>query len=79
MPPAHDERRKKMTAAAERMLHPSEIAQLMGVDRSTVYRWIRDRKLAALKVGRTIRVKKSDLEALRLDCSPGRAEQGRRS
>ena len=68
-----------MAASTERMLHPAEIARIMGVDRSTVYRWIRDRKLAALKIGRTIRVKKSDFEALSQDCRRPGAGKGKMS
>lgn len=45
-------------------LSPDEVARLLGVDRKTVYAAIHDGRLPALKLGRVLRVRESDLEAL---------------
>ena len=45
-------------------LSPDEVAARLRVDRKTVYAAIRDGRLPALKLGRTLRVSVEDLQAL---------------
>jgi excisionase family DNA binding protein len=45
-------------------LSPDEVARMLGVDRKTVYAAIRDGRLPALRLGRTLRVSVEDLGAL---------------
>jgi excisionase family DNA binding protein len=48
----------------EKLLSPEEVAEVLGVSRLTVVRWVRSGKLKGQKLGKkTIRVKASDLEA----------------
>lgn len=43
---------------------PLEVAQMIGVDRETVLRFVRSGQLAAVRLGhRTVRIGASDLEA----------------
>jgi len=44
-------------------LSPDGIAQTLGVPKSTVYLYLRDRHLPAFKVGKHWRIRKVDLEA----------------
>lgn len=39
-----------------------EIAQMIGVDEQTVYRWIKLSKLKAVKIEGNVRVKEEDLD-----------------
>ena len=52
-------------------LSPDEVARLLRVDRKSVYSAIRDGRLPALQVGRTLRVAVDDLQALAVDPSGG--------
>jgi excisionase family DNA binding protein len=45
-------------------LTPIQIAQELRVTDQTIYNWIREKKLPAVKVGRTLRVRRSDLERM---------------
>jgi excisionase family DNA binding protein len=48
----------------DRLLSPDEVAEVLGVSRLTVVRWVRAGKLKGQKLGKkTIRVKASDMEA----------------
>jgi len=40
----------------------TEAAELLGKSNATVYRLIKDRKLAAVYVGRTLAIRRSDLD-----------------
>lgn len=46
----------------EKLYTPQEIADLLKVDLRTVYRWIREGKLEALKAGSQWRIEESALE-----------------
>jgi len=43
-------------------LTPTEVAKLLKVTRLTVYRWIKEGKLKALKIEGIVRIKGKDLE-----------------
>jgi excisionase family DNA binding protein len=62
--------------ATERtVLSVAEAAVLLGVSRSTVWRWIKSGKLPAYRVGhKTIRIKRADLEMI---LQPARGEEVR--
>ena len=45
-------------------LSPDEVARLLRCDRKTVYKAIQEQRLPATKIGRTLRVKVADLDAL---------------
>ena len=42
---------------------PQQVAEILGVSRRSVYRWIKEGRLPALKFVSQVRVKESDLEA----------------
>lgn len=44
------------------MMTPEQVADLLQLNTETVYRLIRDKKLAAAKIGRAYRITKADLE-----------------
>jgi excisionase family DNA binding protein len=44
------------------IMTPEQVADLLQVDRETVYRLIRRRQLAATKIGRTYRIPRQDLD-----------------
>jgi excisionase family DNA binding protein len=44
------------------VMTPEQVADLLQLNTETVYRLIRDKKLAASKIGRTYRITKADLE-----------------
>lgn len=46
-----------------RFLTVAEIAELLRVRQETVYRWIKDRELAAIHLGRTVRISEADFDA----------------
>jgi putative molybdopterin biosynthesis protein len=53
---------------------PVQVAEYLQVHKVTVYRYIRDRELAAVRLGRALRILKSDVEEfLRLHQVAGRA------
>src|SRR5437660_10942086 len=55
-------------------LNISEAAALFGVSRVSVWRWIRDGRLPAARLGhRTIRIKRDDLERLLVQAAPADA------
>lgn len=47
------------------MLTPAEAAAFLNISRSTVYRYIRDRKLVPERCGRTLRISRGQLEWLK--------------
>lgn len=51
-----------MTNTKNRLLKPSEVALICGVSKRTVVRWIHEKRLRGVKVGRVWRVHKHDLE-----------------
>ena len=50
----------------EEFLTPQEIATRLKLTKATIWRWIRERKLPAIKVGSKVyRVKKEDYEKIK--------------
>ena len=47
----------------EKLLTPAQVAERLQITERTVYEWIRDGKLTALKLGRLWRIRQDDLEA----------------
>jgi excisionase family DNA binding protein len=45
------------------LLKISEVAEHLRVSERTVYRWLRDRQLTAVRIGGVTRVRRQDLEA----------------
>ena len=43
------------------LITPKQAAEILGVDRVTVYRWIKIGLLDAYKIGGIVRIKKDDL------------------
>ncbi len=48
----------------EELLTPQEVAQKLKIDMSTVYRWIREGRLKAVKIGHFWRISESELNRL---------------
>ena len=60
-------------------LSPLQVAQELGVSDQTVYNWVREKKLAATKIGRQLRIRRSDLErviAAHSTTAPDPSEEG---
>jgi excisionase family DNA binding protein len=52
-------------ATDKKMVSPQEAADQLSVDRDTIFRWIREGKLAASKLSpRIVRIRQSDIDAL---------------
>lgn len=45
------------------LMSPEGVADYFGVTRRTVYTWIKDNKLPAIRIGKTIRVLRSDVQS----------------
>ncbi len=41
-----------------------QVAEEMGLSDQTIYNWIKEKKLPATKVGRAVRIRRSDLERM---------------
>ena len=48
----------------EKLFTPQEVAQKLKIDMSTVYRWIREGRLKAVKIGHFWRISESELNRL---------------
>jgi len=48
----------------EKLFTPQEVAQKLKIDMSTVYRWIREGRLKAVKIGHFWRISESELSRL---------------
>ena len=48
----------------EELFTPQEVAQKLKIDMSTVYRWIREGRLKAVKIGHFWRISESELNRL---------------
>jgi excisionase family DNA binding protein len=48
------------------IMTPEQVADLLQLNTATVYRLIRDKKLAAAKIGRAYRIRRADVEAFLL-------------
>lgn len=44
-----------------KMLSVKETADLFGVTKRTIFRWIKSGKIKSVKIGRTVRIKKSEI------------------
>ena len=55
---------KTMLPQPPDILTPEQVAAYLQIDRETVYRYIRDGKLVASKLGRTYRIPKRSIELL---------------
>ena len=51
-----------MKSLERKFYSPSEVAQMLGVSRSSVYRWIDDGLLQAYQIAYVIKIKKEDLD-----------------
>ncbi|MFC1707049.1 helix-turn-helix domain-containing protein [Planctomycetota bacterium] len=47
----------------EELLKIEEVARELRVNTDTAYRWVRQKKLRHVRIGRTLRVRRSDLDA----------------
>jgi putative molybdopterin biosynthesis protein len=45
-------------------LTPLQVAHELGLSDQTVYNWIKEKRLPATKVGRALRIRRSDLERM---------------
>lgn len=43
---------------------PAEVADYFQVSRQTIWRWRREGRISAVKIGRTVRFSRSEIEAL---------------
>ena len=67
------------TPDQDQYLTALQVAQEMGVSDQTVYNWIREKRLPATKIARSVRVRRSDLErmiAAHSTTVPGGSEEG---
>ena len=48
----------------ERLLDVKEAAEMLGLKPSTLYQWAYERRLPVVKLGRTLRFRLSDIQAL---------------
>ena len=62
-----------------KLLTPTQISEMLQIDRRTIYRWIRDGKLPGFKIGGSaVRVKESDLEAfINKSAATGKGKENR--
>lgn len=59
---------------------PAQVAGYLQVHKLTVYRYVRERRLPAVRLGRAVRILKSDVdEFLRLNRVPSRSPRSRRA
>lgn len=57
-------KQERATDAEDGFLTPKEVCEMLRVGRSALYEWIARRELPHYKLGRLIRIKKSDLDEL---------------
>lgn len=55
--------RNEKTPTADELLLPREAAAYLRVNRSTIWRWQRDGLLGFIRVGNSVRIRRSDLDA----------------
>lgn len=59
---------------ADHLLRPSEAAKMLGISRGTLYNWTYQRRIPAVKLGRTLRFSRMELERyIRTHTQPARA------
>jgi DNA binding domain, excisionase family len=46
----------------ERYLNPREVSEILGISRSNVYKMIERKELVTLRIGKSVRIKGSDLQ-----------------
>lgn len=53
----------------EKFFRPSEVARMLGVSRSTIYRWFWEGKIKGIKFGeKNIRIARESVEAILSQC-----------
>lgn len=52
------------TSESDRYLSVIEVAEQLGFSDQTIHNWIRDKKLPAIKIQRSYRIKQSDVDRL---------------
>jgi len=52
------------------LLTINEVCKIMKVSRATLYNWMNSRKVRAYRLGRGVRIKKTDLEKLMKEWKP---------
>ena len=50
------------TPDQDRLLSPLEVAEQLGVSDQTVYNWVREKRIAATRMGRLLRIRQGDVE-----------------
>lgn len=58
------EAQKNAQSVEEKYLSPDEVAQMMGVNKNTLWRWGRNSYLVPIKAGRKSRYRLSDVKAI---------------
>ncbi len=61
----------KVVTVSDRYYKPEEVAELLQVSRQTVYNWINEGRLQAVKAGRTTRVAREALADFLKPYEPG--------
>jgi excisionase family DNA binding protein len=54
---------KNEAGSGEKLLNVPEISKLIGVKESTIRKWVHERRIPFLKVGRCVRFRPSSIEA----------------
>lgn len=47
---------------------PAQVAEMLSVKRSTVYQWLRDKKMPAMHMGKEYRIRPGDLLTFENEC-----------
>lgn len=56
---------RNATTIARLMVSPQEAAEMLSVDRETIFRWVKQGRLAASKLSpRIVRIRVADIEAM---------------
>ena len=71
--PAKKRARARAKEGAEDMLSLEQAAEVLGVSRSTIYRWQKEGRVRGFKVGRQWRFRRSDLESFSQMTTPSAA------
>ncbi|HVH31039.1 MAG TPA: helix-turn-helix domain-containing protein, partial [bacterium] len=67
---------KQQAATTSEVLTPAQVARYLQVHKLTVYRYVRERQLPAVRLGRSLRILKADVdEFLRLHRVGGRIRE----
>ncbi len=55
---------KSLEVSREKFISPQEFANQLSISRWTVYAWIQEGRIAAIKLGRLVRIPESELERI---------------